>query len=350
MTLNPYPDRTPVAIIGAGLTGLCLAQTLVKKGITPTIADKGRFPGGRMAARAVGEAGLVNTGPRFFMTRAIVDEPGFLRRILESHARTINITDVIKFLPDLTGYYPGFSVYEPAGSFRELSVALAEGLDIQQQMKLIAIEQRAESWNLRMESTDSGEMIERSATALVLTMPAPQIAEVLTFSGLAKLIPASLATDIIYERSLVGLFEIEIAESATVHDRIIAKPDNDIRRLIIKSYKNVSGSVYIESSPDFAENHRATAPEQVLGLFEAKIRQHASGIETKRGQFHRWNFARIRPDCKAFQGPVVVSEEPLLILAGEGFGVTEDVPAGLVSAQRSAELAAQILADKVVSS
>ncbi|MFM7128879.1 MAG: NAD(P)-binding protein, partial [bacterium] len=329
MTLNHKPEETPVAIIGAGLTGLCLAHRLIAKGIAPLLADKGRYPGGRMAARAVGQAGLVNTGPRFFMTQASVDEPDLLPRWLERHARLIAMTDVNTIPADLAGYFPGFELYEPGGSIRELSLALAQGLEIQQQTKLVAIEQQSAGWKLRLEATGSGEIFERFARTAVLTMPAPQIAEVLTVSGLTRLLPADLTTNIAYERSLVGLFEVEMAGKVAMQERLIANPDNDIRRIIIKAHKHDSMTVYIESTSAFAENQQATAPDQVLSLFQAKIRQHVPGIEVKNGQFHRWNFARIRPDCRAFTGPVVASEQPHLIFAGEGFGVTENVPAGL---------------------
>ena len=344
MPSNTLPDHTTVAIIGSGLTGLYLGQRLRLLGINALLADKGRYPGGRMAARNVGLTGMVNTGPRFFMTCKAGDGLLFTPQWLETNTQQGKNSDICEIPEDLTGYMPGFAVHKPAGSFREFSLALASGLEMHQQLKLTTLKQGNDRWILTFESTDTCEIMEMTARHVVLTLPAPRIAETLTNSGLNELIPSNLTTNIKYERSLVGMFEIELTGQSETNETILTNDGTGLRRMLIRSDRSSSSAVaYIESTDDFAEQHREASKEVVLGLFQAMLRRHVAVVDVKSGQFHRWNYARIRPGCKAFPGPLVVSEKPFLMLAGEGFGVADEVPAGLVSAQRSAEMAAQIM-------
>jgi renalase len=59
-------------VIGAGMAGLACAAALVRKGARVTVLDKGRGPGGRMAARRVeigGEAVSFDHGAQYFTAR-----------------------------------------------------------------------------------------------------------------------------------------------------------------------------------------------------------------------------------------------------------------------------------------
>ncbi|MFN9633189.1 MAG: NAD(P)/FAD-dependent oxidoreductase [Erythrobacteraceae bacterium] len=59
-------------MIGAGMAGLACAAALVRKGARVTVLDKGRGPGGRMAARRVeigGEAVSFDHGAQYFTAR-----------------------------------------------------------------------------------------------------------------------------------------------------------------------------------------------------------------------------------------------------------------------------------------
>ncbi|MEO9491375.1 MAG: FAD-dependent oxidoreductase, partial [Marinomonas sp.] len=46
-----------IAVVGAGMAGLTCANELAKAGFAPVLFDKGRGPGGRMAARRAEVAG-----------------------------------------------------------------------------------------------------------------------------------------------------------------------------------------------------------------------------------------------------------------------------------------------------
>ena len=57
--------NTETLIIGAGLSGLSAAQTLVRSGRSVLVVDKGRGVGGRLATRRIGDATL-DHGAQFF--------------------------------------------------------------------------------------------------------------------------------------------------------------------------------------------------------------------------------------------------------------------------------------------
>jgi len=62
------PRECDVAIIGAGIAGLCAGLTLTQAGLHVMIVDKARGVGGRMATRRLGSA-VVDHGAQFFTVR-----------------------------------------------------------------------------------------------------------------------------------------------------------------------------------------------------------------------------------------------------------------------------------------
>ncbi|MEL7190546.1 MAG: FAD-dependent oxidoreductase [Pseudomonadota bacterium] len=76
---------TTIAIIGAGMAGLTCATRLAKSGHAVTVFDKGRGPGGRMAARRAeiaGETVSFDHGAQFFTAR----DPAFVDQVKEWEA------------------------------------------------------------------------------------------------------------------------------------------------------------------------------------------------------------------------------------------------------------------------
>ena len=66
------PLRTPmptVAVIGAGISGLAAARTLVEHGFEVTVFDKGRGPGGRMSTRRTDTGFHFDHGAQYFTAK-----------------------------------------------------------------------------------------------------------------------------------------------------------------------------------------------------------------------------------------------------------------------------------------
>ena len=343
--MKEFPEKADVVIIGSGITGLALAQHLKEKRIVNIVADKGRYPGGRMAAREVGKSGLINTGPSFFITHQSV----YCEKI-EQVCRQSQISNKpIQTLSErqkqgLSGYLDSFEIFEPNASFRTFSTALAEDLNPFQSYDLREITQGLDGWKLRFQKTSQEALIELHADKVVLTMPPPQIAELLARSSLNYLLPDDFDSRFSYERSLVGLFEVKKREA--VENGIALLPANHpmFRRLQQRSYLSSDNTIiYVESTDAFARQYWDEPREWVLEQFRSKIEEIWPGIRIIVSDFHRWKYGRLKPESCGFTSPLKLSGQPLLILAGEGFGITPEFPAGLISAQHSAKLASAIL-------
>ncbi|TGN44114.1 FAD-dependent oxidoreductase, partial [Paracoccus liaowanqingii] len=66
-------ERIRVAIIGAGLAGLTCAGRLAQAGLSVTLFDKGRGPGGRLATRRADDGLRFDHGALWLAAR----DPGF---------------------------------------------------------------------------------------------------------------------------------------------------------------------------------------------------------------------------------------------------------------------------------
>lgn len=76
------PNNTPsIAIIGAGIAGLTAALRAREAGLAPTVFEKSRGPGGRLASKRAGDGTSVDMGAQFFTVR----NPRF-RALLEQYA------------------------------------------------------------------------------------------------------------------------------------------------------------------------------------------------------------------------------------------------------------------------
>ncbi|CAM3329956.1 NAD(P)/FAD-dependent oxidoreductase [Paracoccus nototheniae] len=157
---RPMGERITVAIIGAGLTGLSCARRLAQAGLSVTVFDKGRGPGGRLATRRAdhglrfdhGAPGLTATDPGLAALLADLAAQGHVARWQDGP-------------PDaqLTG--------TPAMS--AIPKALARGLDLRQGAMVTALRREGRLWHL------GGEGIDHAADLVVLAIPAPQARDLL---------------------------------------------------------------------------------------------------------------------------------------------------------------------------
>ncbi len=162
-----------ILIIGAGMAGLTCATTLADAGHSVTVIDKGRGPGGRMAARRAeidGEVVSFDHGAQYFTAR----DPSFQAAVSQWEAQ-----GVVARWPaagdDAWVGVPGMN-----GPIR----AMAEPLDVHWGMRAERIVRDGATW--RVEAGDDSFI----ARALLVAIPAEQASELLAdaapdFAGLA---------------------------------------------------------------------------------------------------------------------------------------------------------------------
>ncbi len=148
-------------IIGAGISGLMAARTLIGKGINVTIIDKSAGVGGRMATRRIGD-GVFDHGAQFFTVRSDT-----LRKYVTSWEERGIVHEWCRgFLP---GKPEGHARYIGTSGMTGIAKFLAADLDLRLNQRALFVSERNRKWHVL---TDRDETIE--ADALILTPPVPQ--------------------------------------------------------------------------------------------------------------------------------------------------------------------------------
>ena len=162
---RPAPER-PVVVVGAGISGLACARALTAAGVPVRVLDRGRALGGRLASRTLGGR-PADLGASYFTVsddrfRSLVEDwlaRGVARRWTDTfHTAT----------PEgLGGTVTGPQRYAGTAGQRALAEDLARGLDVRS--------------GSDVEYVARGEDPEaQPASAVVLAMPDPQAADLLT--------------------------------------------------------------------------------------------------------------------------------------------------------------------------
>jgi predicted NAD/FAD-dependent oxidoreductase len=172
-----HPSREPmprVAIVGAGISGLTCARSLADHGFLVTVFDKGRAAGGRIATRRIEPALTFDHGAQFFTAR----NPDFARQVQawcdrgvvsEWNGRIVNLKAGVATDTSPQSRYvgvPGMSA---------VAAHLAADVAVHRKTRITQLTRSGEAWELMDESGARFGPFE----FLVLTLPAPQAAELL---------------------------------------------------------------------------------------------------------------------------------------------------------------------------
>ena len=190
-----------IAIIGAGVAGLAAARDLEQARFEVRLFDKGRSAGGRLATRRVAAADdgevkkqwLFDHGAQFISAR----EPR-LRALLEglvASGTALHWQGRERQSGDDLAY-----IGVPAMS--AIARAMAEGLHVRTQARVVALAGGAQSWRLLIEEGSARAWSEPFGTVIV-SAPAPQAAELLRAVSSAA---ASVADQAIMRPCWAGLF------------------------------------------------------------------------------------------------------------------------------------------------
>lgn len=343
-------EKPSLAIVGAGLTGLCLAHMLRRHGIPSFILDKGRSPGGRLATLKRDDL-RIDYGPGWFHTDEADTAPEIQEALRILQAEEVDANDLSDDVRKRLPACDRIRSWHVPGGIRQIAERLADSLEVSNSHHLRRIERTPTGW--RISGTVSSEQdrpFTREARGLVLTQPWPQVRELLETSGLFE-VPAPVHDEVNddYERVLVLILESDdfpvppgppwqgefagIEPVRSIRWQMSERPGH--RRILT-----------IFADPRWSRTHWEESDEEVRRqLLDALHSIFGRDFQVDLIRQHRWKYARLADSAIGNPGPSVLSADPLAIAAGEAFGVTPESPAGLLSAQVSARLAASLLSE-----
>ena len=174
--MEPSFRRPRAAIIGAGISGLCLAQALIERGLDVVIFEKSRGPGGRMSTRRAAESRYsFDHGAQFFTART----HAFVQQVERWQVAGVVAPWQGRFASLATGQL----AVEPTRHPRYVGVPrmsaltrhLSAGLCIQVGTRIAALERAGDGWHLRC--TAGAEF--GPFSVVISTAPGPQTAPLL---------------------------------------------------------------------------------------------------------------------------------------------------------------------------
>jgi hypothetical protein len=275
-----------VGVIGAGLSGLMCARTLVDHGHAVQVFEKGRGPGGRMSRRREGEWQF-DHGAQYFTVR-----DGVFRRFVESWQHDgvvdrwqgrIAVLDRGSWVSkdDDTERYVGVP------GMNAVCAHLAGELDTRYSTRVDSVERADGRWQLV--SGDEGSL--GSFDALVVSAPAPQTATLLENEAPAIAARAA-AVDMAPCWAVMAVFDESLNlpfDGAFVAD----SPLSWVARNASKPERPGHEAWVLHGSPQWSRTHlELDAPEAAQGLLAAFAEaSDARPPAPAHLRAHRWRFA-----------------------------------------------------------
>ncbi len=321
-------DQFDALIVGAGISGLALAQRLLSAGHKTLIAEKSKGVGGRIATRRDGAA-TYDHGAQFYKVAHQVDWD------LDKHWSQLNLSH--------TWFEDEKSKFKcAAGGLTRLAKDLAKDLEknlarncnILFQEKVVAVDEtsiatsRAEMLAITCESGNK-----YFAKKIYFTSPLPQTLDVLRTSKIQY--PKDLEL-IEYASALVGLFEVsspsEIIENLG-YDQNVSPEIFSISNQLAKKTSSVLAFTVV-MQPDWSAKHFDGPEESTLSdiqsLFSLQLNSYGTSFEFKKQQLKKWRFSH---PTSVYSAPhVEVGLSKNVVLLGDAFGGPS-----ILGAVRSAE-------------
>lgn len=283
-------------IVGAGVAGLLAARSLSDAGVSVTVLDKGRAPGGRLATRRLGDA-RHDHGAQFLTAR----DPRFTR-----YVDTWADAGVLR---------PWFGeAWCAPGGMSSLPRHLARGLDVRTGVTVRAVRARPGAWAVELAE---GEALE--ADAVILTAPAPQSLALLDAGGVRLAEEARRSLEgVRYHRCLAGMFDAPWPDALPAHG--VAPAEAPLAWLACNRRKGVSpvDALTAHATPAWSDAHWELPDDEVLARMASALEARLGAPPVGRS-LKRWRYAR---PAVSLDGPVV-SHGGALVIAGDAFAAGE---------------------------
>jgi len=295
--------RKSVLVVGAGISGLACARSLLATGVSVRVVDRGRRPGGRMSGRTL-HGRIVDLGASYFTVpegsgfAAVVtgwEKKGLARPWTESFAVLGRdpIEDPEARRADRTA---GTLRYAAPHGLRSLVIDLAEGVEVETGRTVEHVD-------------DDGSVDGEFYDAVVLAMPEPQAARLL---GVSSPLRAQLRPDAWDPVVAVALGYPRVLWPADLHGAFV-HGSSVLTFLADDGDRRGDGAAVIvaHTSADFARDH-LERPESAVDPVTAEVGAVLGldpGIRPDWNHAHRWTSARTtapHPEPFALSGTVGV--------------------------------------------
>lgn len=278
--------RLDVAVVGAGLSGLACARTLVDHGHRVQVFDKARGPGGRMSTRRA-ETWRFDHGAQYFTVRDRRFAPwvdswrrqGLVARwrgvvaVLEG-GRTLARDEVTERFVGVPG-------------MNAVCQHLAGGIDVAFETLVGAIERSDQRW--RVVSGDDSDL--GRFDVVVVSAPAPQTATLLEDAAPQLAARASESEMAPCWAVMAGFADsLDIGfDGAFVH----GSPLSWVARNASKPERPAGEAWVLQASPEWSRQHLELQGEDVVDRLVEAFRDAVGGLESAPvyGVAHRWRFA-----------------------------------------------------------
>lgn len=296
--METSPLRTEFLIIGAGLSGLHLAQLLRKSGHSTLLLEKSRGFGGRVATRRINDLGFDHGTP-----------------VLPWHNSILHLLNRYELDDSFSKIPEGIIL---TGGMNRLGKKMADSLIVHKQTRAVKVEAIEGGWNI---ATDVG--INYHTNKLIIATPMPQARELL----LTLTAPHEAPPEIPYTKKVMSLNIL----GQDLIDRI--RSQGEIPGIMLQAKRGLHPrGVIFDGDDEFSETYFEEADDVILSKLHARaetILGEKFSVEVS--ELKKWRYSRPQ---KTIQKPFIESAKGLFVI-GDSF-----LSGGVTGAISSAEVLA----------
>lgn len=330
-TAETAGERCDIAIVGAGIAGLCAAGVLARAGRRIVVVEKSRGIGGRMATRRLGAA-VCDHGAQFFTVRgrafggivAEAGEAGAVQRWCDGFVRaTANGGGM---LPPGDGHPRWRGHVGMTDLPKWLAATLPEErCSVRCNVKVAAIRVVADRTHILLED---GGVIESEAA--ILTSPVPQSLDLMAAGGLMvegpqAIDPAARQTlsTIDYDPCFALMLVLDrpsrVPPPGGIQFEAEGPADGPIAWLADNQQKGISPvpSLTIHATAAFSRTHFDAPPDDVAAMLLEAAARWIEGAAVVERSLQRWKYAQ---PTSIIPAPLVAATvRPPIVCCGDAF-------------------------------
>lgn len=280
-----FAAQRTVVIVGAGLSGLVAAHSLLAHGIASVLLDKGRAPGGRLATRRLGGPRFrADSGAQFFTVRS----PDFADIVHDWRRAGM----VAEWCQGFTPGGDGHPRYIAPGGMNTLAKYLAASLDVQTEVNVASVRALDDSWEVT--AMDGRAW---SSDVVLLSPPVPQSLALLDAGGIMLSAEHRSALEAVsYARCLALLVQLDRSPQMRDPGGAQLTMDEDPTFSFVAD-NHMKGATYGHTmtlhvhesiSTSRFDDDLAETTEFLLG----EARRWTSQAKVVESYVHRWKFSR----------------------------------------------------------